>query len=81
MPYTSAMQAIATFPTTATSIGVRPGAEGLALHAPFGTADLFGAIVRPNKAQITRAIYEAKVLRWLAMWPRLKIIEWEMTGE
>jgi hypothetical protein len=31
--------------------------------APFGLDDLFGLVVRPNKRQITRAIYEAKVER------------------
>lgn len=76
-PYISTADAIATFPTTATAIGLRPGPTGLELCAPFGLSDLFGAIVRPNKTQITREIYERKVNRWISVWPRLEIIDWD----
>ena len=76
-PYTSATNAIATFPTTATAVGIQPGAERLTLHAPYGLTDLLGAIVRPNKTQITRDIYEAKTARWKATWPDLAVIGWD----
>jgi hypothetical protein len=76
-PYLSAQHAIATFPTTATSVGVRPTSSGLQLCAPFGLDDLLQLVVRPNKAQITEAIYLAKVNRWRAIWPRLRVIEWK----
>jgi hypothetical protein len=75
-PYTSAALAITTFPTTATAIGVRPDGSRLSIAAPFGLADLLGAIARPNKALINQAIYEAKVTRWRAVWPKLKVMEW-----
>jgi uncharacterized protein len=75
-PYTSTAHAIATFPTTATSVGVQPKAEGLSITAPFGLSDLLGLVVRPNKVQITRSIYEAKVARWQSLWPRLAIVDW-----
>ena len=64
------------FPTTATAIGIQPGASGLSIAAPYGLSDLFGLIVRPNKVQITRAIYEAKVARWRSFWPGLTVIDW-----
>jgi uncharacterized protein len=64
-------------PHTATAVGVRPGEERLTLHAPYGLADLLGAIVRPNKTQITRDIYEAKTARWKATWPDLAVIGWD----
>jgi len=76
LPYTSTRHAMATFPTTATAIGVQPAGSGLLISAAFGLGDLFNAIVRPNKVQITPAIYAAKVMRWRALWPRLRIIEW-----
>jgi len=76
-PYSSSPQAIATFPTTATSIGIRPEASGLALCAPYGLSDLFGLIVRPNKTQITRAVYQAKIARWTRLWPKLNVIAWD----
>jgi uncharacterized protein len=76
-PYTSTRDAIATFPTTATSIGIRPASSGLELYAPFGPQDLLNLVVRANKAQITAEIYAAKVNRWKAAWPRLKILDWD----
>ncbi len=76
-PYDSAEAAIATFPTTATAIGVRPSGAGLDVCAPFGLDDLLDLRLRPNKAQITAAIYRAKVARWRALWPRLKVIDWK----
>jgi uncharacterized protein len=76
-PYTSTPHAIGTFPTTATSVGVRPAAAGLALCAPFGVSDLEQLIVRPNKTLITREIYVAKVNRWKGIWPLLKMLDWD----
>ena len=75
-PYRSAAQAIATFPTSSAAIGVRPSADGLDMIAPFGLADLLAPIVRPNRAQITQAIYEEKLARWKALWPHLEAAEW-----
>ncbi len=75
-PYGSAEEAVATFPTTSTAVGVRPHGSHLDICAPFGLDDLLGLVVRPNKAQITRAIYEAKVARWRLYWPELKIYDW-----
>lgn len=78
-PYVSTADAISTFPTTATAVGVRPRTNGFELVAPFGLADLLGLIVRPNKKQISRQVYEAKVARWLMLWPRLCIVPWDQT--
>ncbi len=76
-PYTSTEHAIRTFPTTATAIGVQPECPGgLLISAPFGLSDLFGTIVRPNRVQVTRSIYAAKVIRWRSLWPELKIVDW-----
>ncbi|MGB0410690.1 MAG: nucleotidyltransferase family protein [Pikeienuella sp.] len=75
-PYASARAAIATFPTTATSVGVRPGINGLEIEAPFGLSDLCNGRIRPNKVQITAEIYRDKVDRWHALWPALKIETW-----
>ncbi|MGR8963739.1 nucleotidyltransferase family protein [Rhizobium leguminosarum] len=75
-PYTSTTDAIATFPTTATAVGVRPGSGSLELCAPFGLSDLLGGVVRPNKRQIRREIYEQKVSRWIKVWPGLGVVGW-----
>jgi hypothetical protein len=76
-PYLSSADAIATFPTTSTAVGVRRIRGKLECRAPFGLDDLFGLVVRPNKRQITRPIYEAKVDRWRSIWPRLTFLRWE----
>ena len=76
-PYQSTEDAISTWPTTATAIGVRPSGRQLEVWAPFGTDDLFNLVVRPNRIQITPAICEAKVARWAARWPSLVTLRWE----
>jgi hypothetical protein len=76
-PYRSTEDAIKTWPTTATAIGVRSSGRELEVSVPFGTDDLFDLIVRPNRVQITLAIYDAKVTRWLDRWPRLVVLPWD----
>jgi hypothetical protein len=76
-PYTSTADAISTFPTTATAIGLQPTANEALICAPYGLADLLGLVVRPNKKQITRSVYDAKVARWLTLWPALEVISWD----
>ena len=76
-PYVSTEDAISTFPTTATAVGVQPRAGGLHVFAPYGLSDLLGLIVRPNKKQITQAIYDAKVNKWQAKWSGLRVVPWD----
>ncbi|MBX5105548.1 nucleotidyltransferase family protein [Rhizobium lentis] len=76
-PYTSTDEAITTFPTTATAVGIRPLDNRLALCAPYGLADLLAPVVRVNKKQVTREIYEKKIARWRQLWPDLEIIPWD----
>jgi hypothetical protein len=33
--------------------------------------------VRPNKAQVMVAIYEAKLARWPEQWPELTYLDWD----
>ncbi|MEC3947651.1 nucleotidyltransferase family protein [Sphingobium sp. HWE2-09] len=73
--YQSSEHGISTFPTTAGAVAIRPGGVGLSIFAPFGPFDLLSCTVRPNKSQITQAIYEAKVARWRIYWPTLTIID------
>lgn len=76
-PYQSLEAAINTWPTTATAIGIRMESNNeLKVYAPFGLNDLFGKIVRANKAQITKEIFQAKVSKWLSKWPDITVIPW-----
>jgi hypothetical protein len=49
-PYRSVEHAIATWPTTATSVGVRSDNGEFLVCAPFGLADLFAMVVPPTPA-------------------------------
>ena len=75
-PYKSTEDAIATWPTTASSVGVRNDIEGLVVCAPFGLSDILGMVARPNKVIVTQDVYDEKVSRWAARWPRLQVISW-----
>jgi uncharacterized protein len=80
-PYVSTEDAITTFPTTATAIGLQQEENHLRLFAPYGLSDLLGSIVRANKKQIRRPIYEAKLARWLTLWPRLLVVPWDSEAQ
>lgn len=75
-PYSSTEDAIATWPTTASSVGVREDRDGFVVCAPFGLADLLGMVARPNKAIVTRDVYEEKTARWAKRWPQLQVMPW-----
>jgi uncharacterized protein len=76
-PYTSTEDAINTWPTTASSVGVRYENGKFLVYAPFGLNDMFSMIARPNKTLITHKVYEEKVTRWKSHWPRLQVIPWD----
>jgi hypothetical protein len=63
-PYTSTEDAINTWPTTASSVGVRYENGKFLVYAPCGLNDMMRLIVRANKGLITREVYEKKVARW-----------------
>ena len=74
--YQSVEDAINSWPTTATCVGVRYSENECIVYAPYGLNDLFGMIVKPNKVQITEDIYVRKVKRWKHCWPMLQIVPW-----
>ena len=75
-PYISTEDAINTWPTTATAIGVRKHKEELIVYAPFGLNDLFSLIIRANKTQINEEIYDNKCEKWTKKWTGLKVVPW-----
>jgi hypothetical protein len=76
-PYISTEDAINTWPTTATSVGVKYSNGTFQVYAPYGLHDLFGMIVRPNKTLVSREVYEKKAERWKSEWPKLEVIAWD----
>lgn len=75
-PYQSVEDAIQTWPTTATAVGVRLVKDRLYVYAPFGLDDLFSQTIKPNKRQITKQIYEMKCKKWKLKWPSLHMLPW-----
>lgn len=74
--YKSCEDAINTWPTTATAVGINRINSKVNVYAPYGLNDLFCMTVRANKLQITKDIYERKVEKWTKYWPNLVVIPW-----
>jgi uncharacterized protein len=80
-PYTSVEEAISTFPITASTLGVRRHGNSYDIYAPLGLEDVLNNVVRPNKKQIIREIYEAKLERWQPLWPNLSYLFWDNSSQ
>lgn len=76
-PYISTEDAINTWPTTASAVGVRYENGKFLVYAPRGLNDMMSLVIRANKGQITREVYEKKVTRWQQTWPKLTAIPWD----
>lgn len=75
-PYKSTEEAISTWPTLATAIGVRYEKKQFVIFAPYGLNDIFAGIIRPNKILITEGVFQAKAKKWQEKWPETKVIPW-----
>jgi hypothetical protein len=74
-PLRSSEHAISTWPTTATSIGVRLHHDRtLTVCAPYGLRDLFALVVRPNKTLAPESVFAEKATRWKREWPCLLVV-------
>lgn len=76
-PYKSTESSIDTWPATASAVGVRLEGGQPVIYSSFGLGDLLNMIARPNKRLVTQDVYEKKVARWKAIWPRLEVVAWE----
>jgi hypothetical protein len=76
-PLLSLEDAIATWPETATAIGVRLLADNtFYIFSPFGLADLFDMKIRRNPRRIDIETYRKRILekKYLERWPEVEII-------
>jgi len=74
--YKSVEDAISTWPTTITCVGVRYEDGKLKVYATFGLDDVFNMVLRPNKKIVTEEVYMNKVKKWTKTWPKLTVIGW-----
>ncbi|UHC16377.1 nucleotidyltransferase family protein [Methylobacterium currus] len=81
-PLPSADAALSRYAAVVHAVGVRlEPDDSLTIAAPFGLADLFGLVLRPNLALANRATYAAKAERMRALWPELTLLPWPGAAE
>jgi len=67
---------VASWPETATAVGVRLSAEGdIDVLAPLGLADLFALRLRHNAARAAPDVFWKRVedKQWVQRWPELQL--------
>ncbi|MGY1603735.1 nucleotidyltransferase family protein [Geodermatophilus sp. SYSU D00815] len=79
-PFAGCKDAIDSFAAVCCAYGIRVGGGTPEVYAPFGYADLFDLVVRPNPRLAPRHVYEQKAARWQACWPELTVLPWEHAG-
>jgi hypothetical protein len=71
-------EAIDAFAAVCCSYGLTLDGDGSPrVYAPHGYDDLFSLVVRPNRRQAPRHVYEAKAARWVRHWPGLTVLPWD----
>ena len=76
-PFRSCAEAVATFPETASCVGVRLLADDdLLVVAPHGLGDLFDGVCRHNPTRVSARFYAERVAGkgWSSRWPALRFL-------
>ncbi|MDC8773438.1 nucleotidyltransferase family protein [Roseateles albus] len=76
-PLNSLMDAVASWPEYATSVGIRLELdESITVIAPHGLEDLFACVVRRNPVRVSVNTYRQRVeqKRYSARWPRVQVV-------
>ena len=77
-PLGCADEALARYASQVHAVGVRLEQDGrLDVVAPFGLADLFAMVIRPNRIMDNQTSHEAKAARVKAIWPEATVIPWD----
>ena len=77
-PLRSTSEGIDGFLTRCSAHGLRRSAGGgYDVYAPFGFAEVFAMIVRPNYVHNLPRQYQEKADRWKQTWPRITVMPWE----
>ncbi len=75
--FRSAAEPIDGFAAICCCYGIRVDDGRPQVYAPYGYDDLFAMVVRPNRRQAPRHVYESKAARWKEHWPELTVLPWE----
>lgn len=77
-PLDCSMDSLTTYAARTHAVAVRLTREDrLAVHAPFGLANLFAMRLVPNYSQMNPETYAEKAARMKALWPELEVIPWK----
>jgi hypothetical protein len=79
-PLACADDALLRYASMVHAVGVRLEQGRLDVVAPFGLADLFAMVIRPNRIMDNQASHEAKAARAKAIWPEVTVIPWDGGG-
>lgn len=74
--YFSSEDAISSWSSTASCVGVQIYNGKFRVFAPYGLNDTFGQIMRPNKEKVFKELYDKKVEKWSKKWDFLNVISW-----
>lgn len=76
-PLGSTDESLLRYAATTHAVAVRLEADGsLDVARPFGLADIFDRVLRPNTALDNKATYDAKAARMKAIWPEVTVLPW-----
>ncbi|HUN44685.1 MAG TPA: nucleotidyltransferase family protein [Acetobacteraceae bacterium] len=74
----SADESLRHYASVVHAVGVRLDDDGeLDIAAPFGLADVFAMVIRPNSALNNAASHAAKAQRARAIWPEVTVLPWQ----
>ena len=80
-PLACADDALLRYASVVHAVGVRLQQDDrLDVVAPFGLADLFAMVIRPNRVMDNRVSHGAKAARAKAIWPEVTVIPWDHGG-
>jgi hypothetical protein len=75
-PFRGVLDAMATWPETATAVGARlTRSGGVEVIAPLGLDDLFDLVLRHNPARVDDSAFRARIAEkgWCERWPELTV--------
>lgn len=75
-PYKNIEDAVSSWGTSITCVGVRLENNKLIVCCPYGLNDLFDMTIRPIKKQYTKDQYEIKTKKWKSKWNKINILPW-----
>jgi hypothetical protein len=75
-PFATCEDGVDAFAMTTCCVATRQIDGALRTYAPHGFGDVFNMVLRPNPVRAPRAVYETKARRWMAAWPRLRMLPW-----